>query len=175
MKRRADRSPRRSLAALLLPVLGLSALLIAGSCRQTKDVTPVGDDETQKHVIHSERLVGVMRGLQSMANERLPQELEVQSERERKIAHVKNVAKHMVSSARNLPKIMKEVNLPDDAKGKFLELATQLEQQSAALEGEASKLTIAQIRERVDTIRVTCSLCHSSFRELPDLQFDELD
>jgi cytochrome c556 len=152
-----------------IPGLGLALLACAalgcGAPRQLRyeeelERTP----PAAAHAVHSQRLAELMRGLERLRGERLPQNMEVSVQEERRAEQIAEVARSMQASAARIPNAAAEAGLDAEERQDFAGLARQLEEQAGALVADATRLSPDELRERADAIQGTCDACHQRFR-----------
>lgn len=115
------------------------------------------------HGIHDERLRQLMRELDRLRNERLPQALDKAEEEERDAASIARVAGAMADSA---PRIASSAppRLSAPERVELRQLADALESQARTLAARARTLTPDERAARLEEIDLTCRTCHSRFR-----------
>jgi hypothetical protein len=117
-----------------------------------------------RHPIHSQRLEQIMRGLDRLSDDRLPKEMDIEVERERRVAEVVRVSEAMASSARQILPAIEEIPLSGGERQEMRALTGDLEQRSLALAREAPELSLAEMHLALDEISKTCDICHAQFR-----------
>jgi cytochrome c556 len=157
----------RALRAAALAVL-LSALALALGCRQPAQLRYERDvEETPapaRHALHEERLRELMRGLQRLRDERLPQAMDVAGERARRRQELARVARALERSAARLPEVAPVAALDAPAREEFRAHARALEDQARELAADADRLGADETRARLRAIEATCDGCHARFR-----------
>jgi len=118
-----------------------------------------------EHAVHSERLQEIMRGLDRLSRQRLPQSFDVEAERRRRAAEVVEHALAMAESASRIAEAVPKAELEDPRRAAFEERARTLRERSLELAGEAPRLSAAEMHMRLAAIRDTCNDCHERFRE----------
>ncbi len=108
-----------------------------------------------------------MAELQRLSPNQLPQEMDVDAERERQIGQMSPVAQAMAEAALHIPDVLKEVELSDEKQQVFIELAEKLGDQAVELHRQAEQRSLIAVSETLESIGDTCSACHSAFRVLP--------
>jgi len=171
--RRLDRAPRRAprslaRAAGLAPVLAAAlAATVAIACRGPAEWryegelagTPAG----AAHAVHDARLAEVMRGLDSLRRERLPQALDPEAAAARQAREVARVARAMAESARRIAAVAPE-RLDADERAVLADLAARLARLCDELAADAPALDADAQRERLAAIDATCRGCHERLR-----------
>lgn len=116
------------------------------------------------HAVHGERLAELMRSLDRLHGERLPQALEVGVERERRAAAVREVALEM---ARSAARISDAAPAPPDAtlREEFDANARELERRALELADAAPRASTADLDLRFRALEATCERCHARFRD----------
>ena len=116
------------------------------------------------HAVHGERLADLMRSLDRLQGERLPQALEVGVERERRAAAVREVALAMARSAAQIPEAAPG---PEDPalRAEFLANARELERRARELADVAPDSPGGAFDTRFRALEATCERCHARFRD----------
>ena len=125
---------------------------------------PQPDAEPSTHAIQSERLVRLMRGLERLAVERLPQAMDLQQERTSRAYQVARAAAAIAESAQQLPGAAGYLELPPDARREFARRADQLHRRAKRLADEATHLSHEAMRAQTSAINESCRGCHHRFR-----------
>ncbi len=122
--------------------------------------------EPAAHAVHGERLAELMRALDRLRGERLPQAMEVGVERDRRAEAVREVALGM---ARSAARIADAAPGPLDAaeRAEFDALARELEQRARGVADAAPHASTAALEERLRALEATCNRCHDRFRLPP--------
>jgi len=126
--------------------------------------TPVG----ARHAVHSERIRELMAGLDRLERGRLPQAMDVELERDRRIDDVARAARDLAESAGELADLAPKLDLDAVKREAFVGHARALERDTRALADEAPVLSVAAMRERTLAIRTDCDRCHDQFRVDPN-------
>jgi cytochrome c556 len=143
--------------------LGLAAL----SCQPKP--RPAAVTEAGVHAVHSEKLEALMDELDK-PTDRLPKELDVEGERQQKIARVQSLAHEMAVAADRIPDVLEGVEISEDQRKVFIGLATKLEEQARSLEQQAKEGDLSSVSKTREEIAETCDFCHRRFRILPAIQ-----
>lgn len=116
-----------------------------------------------EHAVHGERLAELMRSLERLRGERLPQALAVGVERERRAEAVSEVALEMARSAARIPEVAPP---PADAaqRAEFLASAALLERRARELAEAAAQRPPPPLDARFRALEATCADCHARFR-----------
>lgn len=147
------------------PALLACAALGCGAPRQVRYEEEL--ERTQPaaaHAVHSQRLAELMRGLEWLRVERLPQNMELSVQVERRAEQIAEVARSMQASAARIPDASAEAGLDPEERREFARLARLLEEQAGALVADAPHLSPDELRERASAIQSTCDACHLRFR-----------
>jgi cytochrome c5 len=115
------------------------------------------------HAVHSERLAELMRSLDRLRDERLPQAMEVGVERRRRAEALREVALGMARSAARIPDAAPAA-LDAPERAEFDALASELEQRAQGVADAAPRDPTAALEERVRALEATCDRCHARFR-----------
>lgn len=154
-------------AASRLATLGLGCLLISLACRgpavvryeEALERTP----EPSAHAVHEGRLATLMREVDRLREERLPQAIDPRAEQARQAREIARVAMAMAESAARIP-AAEPPGLDPARAAEFRELASALEQASRRLAEDAPRLSPRALRARLNEIDATCDRCHGHFR-----------
>ena len=156
---------------LIIFAVTLFLQLMGPSCRQ-RPMEEYGrrlerTDKAALHAVHSERLRQIMAELERLSLNQLPQEMDVGAERQRQIERISPVAQSMAETATHIPDVLAEVELSDEKRQLFVDLAEKLEEQAKELRRRADRQSLSGVTEALQDIDATCSACHSAFRVLP--------
>lgn len=116
------------------------------------------------HALHDERLAQVMRSLERIDQDRLPQAMDTRLERRQGARRVAALAAAMAESAASIPNAMPQDQLSAAERSEFLALVELLQSRSLDLSRKAPDLTLAQMREELARIDSVCAACHERFR-----------
>ena len=152
----------RSRGALILAVIGLVACARPAQLRYEEELrrTP----PPARHAVHGQRLAELMRGLERLAVERLPQALDPRETEERRSVEVAAVARAMATSADRIPEFAAGAELDAEARREFLELAGRLGALAKELEAASQRASLDAMRAETRAIRAVCARCHERFR-----------
>jgi hypothetical protein len=154
-------------AARLLPRLVLLGSLLAGCQTPARRAyeeelarTPAG----AHHGVHTERLLGVMRGLDRLTGERLPQDLDVESAGEVRVEELVELAEAIAASAEEIPQAAFQASLTEPERVAFHQRAALLRERALALARDARTLSPEQRAQATSQLRDVCDGCHAEFR-----------
>lgn len=155
--------------ASTLTALSLAALVASvGACappaqiryeRRLEETAPPAS-----HAVHSTRLAQLMRGVERLADERLPKALDAQEEVGRRTAEVSSVARDLAASAAQIPDAIAGLALSEEERGEFRALADALRMRALELADLAPQLAPDDLRARAEAIEESCNACHGLFR-----------
>jgi cytochrome c556 len=154
---------RRAVLALALVAAAACQRPAAIRYEQELEATP----PPAEHAVHGARLRELMRGLDRLARERLPQAMDLRAERARRLAGVADVAGAMADSAARIDTASAEIEIDAARRGALLALAADLERDARALAQDAPRLGDEALRARVAALEATCDACHRRFRPEP--------
>jgi cytochrome c556 len=117
-----------------------------------------------EHAVHADRLLEVMRGLDRLTGERLPRSMDVEWERERRVAELVEVANSIADSAARISGATEGGIQSAQERGEFRAHARVLEQRATTLAETAPQLSQSEIDAQIDGIRQACAACHARFR-----------
>ena len=122
------------------------------------------------HAIHSQRLADVMRHLDDLALERLPQELDPHTERERQMDEIEEIAVSLARTCEHIADALSENDMSAADHELYLILASRLGDQAGQLGDCAAEREVVRVEEAMEQMTATCNACHSLFREVPPLK-----
>jgi hypothetical protein len=117
------------------------------------------------HAVQSERLERVMRGLEELARERLPQALDVGALREARLREVGRVARGIAADAAGIPEAAGAVD--PETRVELAMRAGDLQQRALALAAAAEAGDARAARETARALEDACAGCHERFRPEP--------
>ncbi len=145
---------------LLVVTLGLVG------CRSTPN--PRSENETQvAHAVHSERLRALMLSMQRVGRDQWPQELDAQDEWARERQRVRSRLEALASAAGQIPSVLDEVDLPQNHRLQFKQLAENLQDEVRHFILDLDGAGPEDIRERFSTLQQRCHECHRRYKVLP--------
>jgi len=157
--------------ALMVP-MGLAAML-AGcppTDRQRYATRLEYTGRPALHGLHSARLREVMDELNRLMFEDLPQEMDVEARRERRLDEVHQLALKLAETADDISDVLEDVKIDAESRQVFVAYAEKLEEEAHELAGLSLGKDIRLIDAKVDEMITTCNACHSSFRILPRIE-----
>lgn len=155
-----------------LMAIGLQAWLFTSCQRTPREEYEQRVDEAGQplqHAIHSERLTEIMKGLERLNGEKLPQEVDPEPVQQRRIAEIIEVAGAMEESAAHIPDVLGDVELSKERRSQFVAMADELGALSRELKEKGKDLNVAEINAEMEKIRGVCQSCHQKFRILPEV------
>ena len=152
---------RSSRAASL--ALAVCAAVVWASCQSTETPLP----PTASHATYGKQLADVMRQLEKLDKQLPPQEYPTELDRQERIAKIAELALQVEMSADHIPDVLDSTDLPEELRTEFVGLAATLEYRAAQLVSAARNGTEADIRQRAEDLRASCTDCHTRFRVLP--------
>jgi cytochrome c556 len=154
---------RTGVAALVL----IFVLTACQRTRQTKEpLQPAEMGAAALHAVHSDKLKGIMNGLNGLALEQLPQELDMASQKQTELQKVAELAAQLNNSVVQIPSLVDELGLSAEDKKVFMTLAKQLRTQAETLDSQAHRGQMRAVEATMQGISGTCIACHTLFREL---------
>lgn len=163
------RAPGRGAGLALAALGGAAALACAAPAEVRYERELARAPAGSRHAIYDERLQELMRRLDRLARERLPQALDVDQVEERRVRDLGEVAGALADAAGALPEVGKGLELEPDEQAAFAELAAELAGQAAELAALPPGTAPAEVRARLDAMQGVCVQCHTRFR-LPGLE-----
>jgi hypothetical protein len=117
-----------------------------------------------RHAVHSERLTQVMRGLDRLDQERLPQGLDLEVASGPWVAELVAVAQAIARSAEEIPQAAFQASLTESEHVAFHQRAALLRERALALARGAEQMSPEERSRAVVELRETCDGCHTEFR-----------
>jgi cytochrome c556 len=117
-----------------------------------------------RHAVQSERMRELMASLHRLERGRLPQAMDVELERQRRIEDIARTARDLATAAATLAELASELEHTEADREAFVGFARALERDSASLAEDAPTLSAAAVRARARAIRADCERCHARFR-----------
>jgi cytochrome c556 len=93
--------------------------------------------------------------------------MEPSEERSRGLQELSSVAAALARTARRIPDVLAEVELSEEHRQRFVELADRLALEATQLKQQSEKADLPNLRQTASRIAVTCDDCHTAFRVLP--------
>jgi len=149
---------------ILLWVLWV-VLAVSCSARRNSPESPPASPSAS-HALQDVRIREIM-GRLALPLDRLPQETDPASQRQRLLADMASVAEELEANAKRIPEILTDVRMADEHRKEFLDYARQLAEQAEALGSNARRNDLAGARQVFRNIDKTCQHCHERFRVLP--------
>jgi hypothetical protein len=148
---------------------GLLALVLVCACSAARSIPdepsgPAAESATL-HAVHSARLREIMRQLDRLTSDRLPQEMDVRPERDRRLSELAATADAMAGAAERIPGAAGRVALDAPHRGLFPMLAEILRDQALELRQRAGADDPRGAETVLEQITVTCNACHALFRQ----------
>jgi len=147
-----------------LALLASLALACGGPLQQRYEEELAETPAPAAHAVHGMRLAELMRGLERLRSERLPQAMDVETERESRAQLVSEVALAMADSAERIPEATEVATLDPDRRREFLERAEALRRGALALAQRAGRRPPVSLDADVAALEATCQGCHQRFR-----------
>ena len=150
---------------LLLSGTLMCGLMVGCITHRSREVS----SGTGAHAVHNEQLQRVMRSMEALHIEELPQELDPKVELENEKRRLRRVLSALAGAAEQIPGIVTEVELTAEQASEFVELASELQRRALELEESLSSLRRDEIRGQFSRLQETCHECHRQFRFIPQL------
>lgn len=151
-------------------MVGMGVLALVPACQQMKEekarLDPATMGSAALHAVHNEQLKGIMSGLNGLAYQRLPQELDAASQQQTELGKVAALAGKLGQSAKEIPNVAGDLGLSAEDQKVFLVLANQLRTQAETMDGQAHRGELRAVQATMTEISGTCVACHTLFREL---------
>lgn len=116
------------------------------------------------HAAQGQRLDELMRGLAQLRDDRLPRNMDVRGEAERRAERIAKVALAMAQAADRIPGAASSAELDPAQQQEFVRLANALKQAAQKLADTAPGLSRAEMQTQAEAISATCNQCHQQFR-----------
>ncbi|MBW2269315.1 MAG: cytochrome c [Deltaproteobacteria bacterium] len=120
--------------------------------------------QSAEHAVHGRRLAQLMRELDRLRRERLPQAIDLRAEETRKAGEIARVASAMAEAADRIPEAASDVGLAGEEREAFTALAESLARRSRRLADDAGNISATAVQVRLRTIETDCEACHQRFR-----------
>lgn len=151
--------------AAVLVTLALTSC--ASSPRAEYATRPADKGAPALHAVHNERLQAVMSELNHLTHDRLPQEFDIEAERDRRLAEAAEVAGAIAHTAKRIPDVLPRLDLNEEQRDRFVELSDKLEVEAFDLERLARQKSARGMEEGLDRLVAACHACHTAFRLQP--------
>lgn len=150
-------------------VIGMVLLLTIGCTpRGAVDESPDrGRPGAATHAVRARKLKKIMAELDYLRSQRLPQELDTDSDRAARIDDIRTTADSLAHAAEDIPSVLTEVQLSRSDQDLFYQLAEQLNARALELRDRAADADPAVIDAAFASVVSTCDACHSRFRVMP--------
>lgn len=116
-----------------------------------------------QHAVHNERLEELMRGLDRLMSERLPQSMDLSGGRDMRLGEIAAVARSLADSADLIAETAGELGLEGEEEAAFLQLASELRARASQLGLADASLSPSELRDRIQSVQQTCQACHGRF------------
>jgi len=145
---------------------GTIALLLACArpVPRADEAEIAGTPVAARHAVFSERIRDRMAALDQLHRARLPQAMDLDVERDRRVEEITHAARGLAEAAAALAELAPELDLDPAARERFVGFARALERDGLAFAADAPTLSVAAMRERASAIRADCDRCHERFR-----------
>ena len=120
--------------------------------------------EPAAHAVQAQRLDQLMRGLSRLRDDRLPRNMDVRGEEERRAERIAKIALAMAQAADRIPGAASDAELDPAQQAEFARHADALRREAQKLADVAPELSSAEIRAQAEAIDATCDQCHQQFR-----------
>lgn len=155
---RTLRTPMRALGCLL-------AALACGPPAQVRYEERLGETPPPAaHAVHSARFRELMRGLDRLRSNRLPQAMDVPGDREYQARQAAAQARAIAESAALIPAWAQAAGIAEEDRAAFDALAADLARQARSLAERAEALDEPALRAESASLEQTCERCHDRFR-----------
>jgi cytochrome c556 len=148
----------------------LVAMMTAAACAPRERTVPIqapDADRVAVHGYHATKLREVMAELDRVVAQRLPQELDIESQRQARFDEVQAAADALLTTAAEIPSVLGEVRLSRSDAEYFRDLADRLHDAAGRLHEQAAARDLSSARRSLEEIMSTCHACHTAFRVIP--------
>jgi len=155
---------------VLLSSLFLAAAWLTACANRPAPRTEIrlsSDAAAAQHGIHNETLRRIMWDLTLTPAARLPDDANDLRPPRWKREDAERVLGAMAESAKAIPDVLADADLPEASKVEFRALATHLRNNTLRLRAEVPTLSPEEIARRFDALQDTCIACHERFRVIP--------
>jgi len=108
-----------------------------------------------------------MQEINTLTFERLPQEMDTSSARERRVREVAKTSELLAKDAEEIPAVLNGVRMSGEDRQVFESYARALQEHAGRLSALARKGSVSEFEGTMGQIIATCVDCHDSFRVLP--------
>jgi cytochrome c556 len=156
-------------------VIGASVLALGAqaSCtptpRQRYERKLLSTGKPALHAVHTQRLEEVMKQLDQIALDRLPQEVDLGTRQDRHLGEVEALAKALAQTAETIPTSVSQYQFSTEERKVFDNLVGMLYSRAVMLQQRAAAKDLSGVEGSLDEVVATCNACHSAFRQLPPL------
>jgi len=150
-------------------VIGLVLLLTVGCAPNgAMDESPAGRrTDAATHAVRARKLKKIMAEIDYLRSQRLPQELDTDSDRADRIDDIRTAADSLAHAAEDIPSVLSEVQLSQSDEDLFYQLAEQLNVRALEMRDRAADADPAVLDAAFSRVVSTCNACHSRFRVMP--------
>jgi len=145
-------------------VVLLGALLGTMAC-QSPGTLRAPSTSAARHLVHSARIAAIMRDLDRFAWDRLPQEMDITVERNRRLDELVAAAGALSDAAGSIPDAVDGIELSAVHRTAFVSLAEALREQALRLRASAAARDLRQTEIVLREIDASCDSCHALFRQ----------
>lgn len=150
-------------------LLALVLLLTSCGCaprRSSEQSLAEKPPNASVHAVRARKLTKIMRELDYLRSQRLPQEIGAPSTHEQRIDDIRTAADSLAHAAEDIPSVLTVVRLSKSDEDLFYELAEQLNARALYLRDNAASDPATLDAAFADVVS-TCNACHSRFRVMP--------
>ena len=119
------------------------------------------------HAVRARKLKKIMAELDYLRTQRLPQELDAESNRAARFDDVRAAAQSLAHAAEDIPSVLTEVKLSSADEELFYSLAERLNLAALELRDQAASGDPVAVNRAFEGVVSTCNACHSRFRVMP--------
>ena len=151
--------------------LAIGMFILAACTQPDRTAGPLPPVESSaQHAVYSEQLLEAMYKLERLATIRLPQEMDLATEQERRAVEIARIARTLADTADLIPDVLADVDLSVEHQVLFRDLARELGVKARSLADEAPGQSLRATHDQVNALLASCTGCHDRFRVLPRLR-----
>lgn len=148
--------------AAIAAALVLSACSLPGQVRYEKQLE--GTSPEAAHAVHAERLYELMRSLDRLSHQRLPQAMDPAQERDARVREAREVALAIAEAATLIPEVESGTARSAPERREFAAHARVLEQRARGFAERAAAQSPEEMQAEGRAILEACAACHRRYR-----------
>lgn len=130
------------------------------------------DHQPDFHTVHSNQLKNVMKKLNKLTSDRLPQEMDLHRIKMKHVKELSALALKIVAMAAEIPVLQEKGILNEENKKRFSGLAEKFYNDALSFQRKAETGNMQEIKKVFTTMTATCKECHSLFHATDSSLYD---